>query len=278
LAEVPGFRRNEVSRAPDVRLVSRRELTLSFIGLNVTIPPLNDPKVRQAMAMATDRMAAIRLNPAGQLPASAILPPGMSCYSPETRIYPFDLERARSVLAEAGYPRGRGLPPIKFYTSRSTVRGQMVDSVMVSTWRSAGLPVECVRTDWLDLQRRLDRYELPVFSLSWIADIPDPDSFVGSLFASYSQNNYFRYFSAQVDSLLSAARKVVDPRSRQQIYGRIEKTILSEAPVIPLYTSTTAYGLGKQFHELELTPLGISCVDFAHVWMDQENHASRRVP
>jgi oligopeptide transport system substrate-binding protein len=268
IAEIPGSLRDKVSRSGQARLISRRELSLAFIGLNTKIPPFDRPLVRQAVAHCVDRAALLKVNPAGQVSATGILPPGMSCYSPEIKVLPFDLDLAASKLAQAGFPGGRGLPTIRYVTTAGSTRSRAVDSLLIANFRKVGMPVEYVRTDWVDLQRRIDDYSLPLFSLSWIADIPDPDSFMGSLFASSSANNYSRYADAEVDSLILVGRMTVDPRARQRIYERLEKLILEDAPVVPLYTGTTAYGVRRRVHGLELTPLGISCVDLANVWIE----------
>jgi oligopeptide transport system substrate-binding protein len=274
LAEVPGYRREEIDRHRRIRLISRRELTLSFIGMNVTRPPFDNVHVRRAMALSVDREAVMKANPSGQIPATGILPPGIAGYSPEVRVYPCNLDRARRELEAAGYPNGVGLPEILYFTNRTTSRAYLADSVLIAGWRRIGIPVKRVPTDWVELNRLLDNYELPLFSLSWVADIPDPDSFVGSLFASDSPSNFSRYSDARIDSLLREARTTVDMRTRQGLYGRIETGILQDAPVIPLYTSTTAYGIRKNVHGLELTPLGISSVDLAHVWIGPAEHGT----
>lgn len=275
IAEIPGSMREAVSASPAVQLISRRELMVSFLGLNTRIPPLDNPLVRQAMAMTVDRAAVVKLNPAGQIPANGIIPPGVSCYSPEIKVYPHDPDAARALLARAGHPGGRGLPRVRYCASRGSTRSRAVDSLLVNSWRQIGLNVAVERLDWVKLQQALDDGEVPVFSLSWIADIPDPDSFMGSLLASTSPTNYFRYRNAEVDSLIAIGRTRLDPRARQQIYDRAERLALRDAPLIPLYTATSAYGLRVGVHGLELTPLGISCVDLANVWIEEaaDEHA-----
>ncbi|HEX7880701.1 MAG TPA: ABC transporter substrate-binding protein [Candidatus Eisenbacteria bacterium] len=269
IAEVPGLHREKVARSSTVRLVSRRELALSFLGLNVRLEPFTDPKVRQALALGVDREAILRLNPSGQVVATGVLPPGMSCYSPDDKTFPFDIAKARQKLAEAGHPGGKGLKPIPYYTSPGSARNHAVDSMLVANWRLAGLPVTPVTITWVELQRRIDAFDAPLFSLSWVADIPDPDSFVGSLFESTSPSNYSRYRNAEVDSLIARGRTTVDPRARQTIYDRVERLVVNDAPVVPLYTTTSAYGVRRGVYGLELTPMGISCVDLANVWIGE---------
>jgi len=276
IAEVPGLHRDQVSRSTTVRLVSRRELSLSFLGLNVRLEPFTDPRIRQALALGVDRAAILRLNPSGQVVATGVLPPGMSCYSPDDKTFPFDIAKARQKLAEAGHPGGRGLKPIPYYTSPGSARNHAVDSMLVANWRLAGLPVTPVTITWVELQRRIDAFNAPLFSLSWVADIPDPDSFVGSLFESTSPSNYSHYRNAEVDSLIALGRITVDPRARQLIYDRVERLVVNDAPVVPLYTTTSAYGVRRGVYGLELTPMGISCVDLANVWIgEQEDDQAR---
>lgn len=277
ITEVPGSYRATVSRSPVARLVSRRELSLSFLGLNVGLAPFKNRAVRQALAMSVDRAAIIKLNPSGQVVATGVLPPGMSCYSPNDKTFPFDIEGARRKLAEAGFPNGRGLPPIAYYTSSGSLRTQAVDSMLVANWRKAGLPITLTRISWIELQRRIEAYDMPLFSLAWVADIPDPDSFIGSLFESSSPSNYSRYANAEVDSLIALGRTTVDPRARQLIYDRVEQLVVHDAPVVPLYTTTSAYGVRRGVYGLELTPMGISCVDLAHVWIGEPQDDQARV-
>ena len=73
----------------------------------------------------------------------------------------------------------------------------------------------------------------------------------------------------QVDSLIARGRITVDPRARQLIYDRVERLVVNDAPVVPLYTTTSAYGVRRGVYGLELTPMGISCVDLANVWIGE---------
>lgn len=277
LVSVPGFRRQEVRRAPGARLLGRRELDLAFVGMNTRIPPFDEPGVRRAVALSIDREALMRIDPLEQVSATGLLPPGVACYSPAVRIYPFDLSLARKALAEAGHPGGAGLPTLTFLCARRSARHRMADSLMVATWRKAGLPVKAEWVDWVEYARRLDRKDVPFFHLTWVADVPDPDSFMGSLLHSGSPNNSSDYANPEVDSLLALGRATVDPRSRQPIYGRIEQIVLRDAPIVPLFSSASAYAIRDCFHGLELTPLGISCVDLSRVWREPDDHVSQRI-
>lgn len=277
-SRLPAFRVADIARLPHMRVMSRRELNLTFIGMNTRMPPFDNPDVREAFACSVDREAAIRLDPSGQVMATGLLPPGISCYSPEVRTAPLDLERARQALVRAGYPGGRGLPKIRFNSPLSSARRHLVDSVMVAGWRQLGIPVELEHLDWTVHNRRLDERNEQLFTLSWMADTPDPDSFLGSLYDSRSPSNMFNYVNPAVDSLLQQGRTTVDLRARQAIYGATEKIILKEAPIIPLFTRTTSYAIRDCYHGFELTPLGIQSVDLSHVWYEPSEDVTHSNP
>jgi len=97
-----------------------------------------------------------------------------------------------------------------------------------------------------------------LFSLSWVADIPDPDTFLRALFYSTSSTNYFRYANTEVDSLLDVARGADDPIVRQSAYEQAEETILRDAPFVPLHHPASFIGLRDDVVGLEMNPLGIS--------------------
>jgi ABC-type transport system substrate-binding protein len=97
-----------------------------------------------------------------------------------------------------------------------------------------------------------------MFGLTWVADIPDPDTFLRSLFYSSSATNYFRYSDQAVDSLLDLARRTADPEIRMNAYHTAERAIVEAAPLVPLFHSSTFIGLRNDVSGLEVNPLGIS--------------------
>jgi len=129
---------------------------------------------------------------------------------------------------------------------------------MVRSLRSAGIAVETRYVTWTILDHLITARKAPMFALSWVADIPDPDTFLRALFYSSSGTNYFRYSNATVDSLLDVARGADDPTLRQSAYERAEEMILREAPFVPLHNPASFIGLREEVVGLEMNPLGIS--------------------
>ncbi len=133
-----------------------------------------------------------------------------------------------------------------------------IDSLLVRSMAEAGITVQTKYVSWAELDNTITSRQAAMFSLSWVADIPDPDTFLRALFYSTSSTNYFKYSNATVDSLLDVARGTDDPTLRQGAYERAEETILREAPFVPLHNPASFIGLRDDVVGLEMNPLGIS--------------------
>ena len=258
LSLLPSSRIEEFRARPGLAVLRWQDLSLSFIGMNASIPPLNDIRVRRAVALAIDRQAMLNTLPEGKTLAQGILPPGITGYSPAPKVPHRDLSAARALLAAAGYGAKRPLPPITLWKSVGSRDRRQVDSVMVRSLAEAGITIKTRYESWAVLDRAITNRQVPMFGLSWIADIPDPESFLRSLAYSKSASNYFRYNVAQVDSLLDAARATLDADARAGLYRRAEEAIIRDAPFVPLYYTVSFIGMKDNVAGLEMNPLGIS--------------------
>ncbi|MBI4364915.1 MAG: ABC transporter substrate-binding protein, partial [Candidatus Latescibacteria bacterium] len=217
---------DEFTGRPNIRVLRWQDLSLSFIGMNVTIPPLDNPVVRQAIALAMDREAMLRLWPAGKVLAQGIVPPGLPGYSPEQRTYARDPEAARRLLAAAGYGGAHPFPPLTLWKATGTQSGRQVDTVLVRSLSEAGIQVQLQYCSWTELDSLITGRHAQMFGLSWVADIPDPDTFLRALFYSSSGTNYFHFADTAVDSLLDVAQRTPDPGVRMNAYRTVEKAIV----------------------------------------------------
>ena len=259
LSTLPIDRVEEFRAQPGITMLRWQDLTLAFLGMNATIPPLDDRRVRQALALSVDRQAMIHFQPEGKTLASGILAPGVPGYSPASRTYPRDLVRAKELLRDAGYGPGHPLPTLKLYKSVTTnASNRALDSLMVRSLAEAGFHVDIQYVTWKVLDDAITGRKAQLFSLSWVADIPDPDTFLRALFYSSSSTNYFKYRNATVDSLLDLARSAEDPKVAQAAYQNAEDRILRDAPFVPLYHPTNFIGLRNNVVGLQMNPLGIS--------------------
>jgi oligopeptide transport system substrate-binding protein len=190
--------------------------------------------------------------------SQGIVPPGLPGYSPERRAYEHDTAEARRLLASAGYGPGHPLPSMTLWKATTNQSVRDVDSLMVKTLAEAGIHVHLNYVSWTELDRAITARRVPLFGLAWVADIPDPDTFLRSLFYSRSGTNYFGFADRTVDSLLDVAQRTADPQLRMEAYRSVETRVVRAAPLVPLFHSSTFVGLREEVSGLEVNPLGIS--------------------
>jgi len=277
LSTLPVERVEEFRARPGITMLRWQDLSLSFIGLNTTIPPLDDTRVRQAIAQAMDRQGMQDLQPEGKSLSLGILPPGLPGYSPVRKTYARNVANARALLAEAGYGPARPLPKLTLWKSITNAKGREVDSLLVRSLAEAGISVEPSYVSWAALNSLITARKAALFGLSWVADIPDPDTFLRALFYSTSSTNYFKYGSPAVDSLLDVARGAEDPKLRARAYELAETAIVREAPFVPLYHPASFIGVRDYVVGLQMNPLGISTLAMEKLrFAEPENHDERR--
>jgi len=265
---VPSTRRSLLGDAAGYTIVRSVDIGVSFIGLNLDISPLDRLEVRQALAMGLDRPSLVAPEAAGELQlAKGVLPPVLTGYNPEPKVLPCDPQAARARLKDAGYDERHPLPPIDFYTSISSsswltdhVRDQLAD---------IGVTVRVHQVTWPELDGRITRGEAPMFTLSWVADVPDPDAFLYFLFRTGEPYNVCRFSDREVDSLLALGRRMVPGPERSAMYRRVEEQVLRLAPMIPLYHAESVYAISPGVEGLELSQFGFALAPFERVWIRQ---------
>jgi oligopeptide transport system substrate-binding protein len=233
-------------------LVSVPQLSLFYIGLNVTIPPFDDPKVREAFTLLIDRekLAEVSLRGAAS-PARGILPPGMPGYNSDLPFPDVDVEQARRLIAESRYGSIEDLPPIVAYGSwvgllRDVLEAELELEIEVRSYERFG--------DYLDA---LKENNLLVFGTGWVADYPDPENFLDLLFRGGSLENHTSYANPEVDILLDQAAVATNTAARWEMYQQVEQQILADAVIIPLYHDIDHVLVKPYVRNLELTPMGI---------------------
>ncbi|OGL03809.1 MAG: hypothetical protein A3E31_15985 [Candidatus Rokubacteria bacterium RIFCSPHIGHO2_12_FULL_73_22] len=251
--------------------VKRPMISVRFYGLNTRVKPLDDRRVRQALIYAINRGAIVEEAFNGRyVPARGILPPGTQGFNPQLAGYPWDPARARQLLAEAGYPGGRGLPPIAIWSSvKLEALVHELDQIKKAL---AAVGVETrlnYETNWPTYSRLIAEGKLPFFLYGWYADVPDPDNFLYKLFHSKSPRNLFGYANPTVDSLLAAARSAPDIQRRVELYRRAEQLVLEDAPLIPMMHHTYERLFQPYVRSVEVNGLGDPYIPFRKVWLER---------
>jgi oligopeptide transport system substrate-binding protein len=215
-------------------------LGVYYYRCNVTVPPLNDKRVRRALAIAIDREALIRdVTRGGQRPAYAVSYPGTAGYAPRAQITG-TLDDARRLLAEAGYPGGRGMPTIQF-TYNTNDNHKLIGEAVQEMWRKElGVNIELQNQEWkvyLDNQHT-QNYQMQ--RAGWIADYEDPHVFL-EIWETGNGNNDTLWSNAEYDRLLHEALQARDEAQRYEIYQKMDAILVDECPVIPIYYYTRTY-------------------------------------
>jgi len=256
-------------REPQARVLRFQELSVAFLGLLTRTPPLDDVRIRQAIAHAIDRDALVADAPLLRRKAVGILPPGLPGYSPDAKALPYDPARARALLALAGKPGGRGLPPIDLYTSGSSAAATRVIEKIRKDLADVGIDLQVHIVPWGEMSTRLQEKTAPAFMLGWVADLADPDAFLRALFQSDVISNLFGFEDAQSDTLLDAGAREMHPVRRVHLYREAERRILQLAPLVPLYHSSGLLATNRRVHDFDPGPMGLSAIDLRRVWLDQ---------
>jgi oligopeptide transport system substrate-binding protein len=261
----------DVEGQPEFHSSARLETV--YLTLNTRRAPLNDARVRLALAHAIDRDALVR-EVYGNFarPAQGMLPPGIRGYNPHLHAPGYDPTLARHLLAAAGYPGGRGLPPITYAVDQDA-QSMLLASTVVAQWRSVlGVQVHLAQHDhntYLDL---LTRHAYDVAVIDWTVDYPDPQNFLSQLLHSNVPNNNGAWHNATFDRLVDAADAMKgDAPVRMALYRRAEDLAMNQAAAIPLVNPLSGILLRSRIHGLQINGGQVLAADWAWVIVYQSS-------
>ncbi len=224
------------TKQPD-QLVIAPYCGVYFYRINVTKPPFNDKRVRQAFALAINRDELVRnVLKGGEAPACNFVPPRTGDYTFPT---PFqeNIGRARTLLAQAGYPNGDGLPPVEILYNTAESH-KLIAEALQRMWKvNLNAEIRLMNQDWkvyLDSMNNLD-YNLA--RSAWIADVLDPVNFL-ECFESGGGNNRTGFACPQYDQLVEKARAANTQEARTALLQQAETLLLDEMPILPIYFYT----------------------------------------
>jgi oligopeptide transport system substrate-binding protein len=236
LTDVPRDYIEELLNRPDYH--TGPFLTTYFYGFNTTKGVTKDKRVRQALARAVDRQKIVKyITRAGEISADSLVPPGLAGYEPG-KMAPFDPEAARKLLAEAGYPDGKGFPKIEILYNTLEAHKKIAAAIQEMWRENLHIDVELRNTEWkiyLDMQSRM---EFDVVRRAWIADYNDPNTFL-DMFTTTNGNNNTGFSNAEYDRMVAAAAKERDPAKRMKQLHDAETLLMDELSIFPIYFYVT---------------------------------------
>jgi ABC-type transport system substrate-binding protein len=209
-----------------------------YIALNQKMyAPFRDARVRQAFAYATDKEQIRKVVLEDRMDAAEdILPEGIPGYDPAFKGLPYDPAKARQLLAEAGYPGGKGLPPIDMYYNQSyALQDQLFDFIRQQWQENLGVTLTGRRTEASVFFDQEDKDLLPAFQIRWAADYLDQQDYYTVLLRSGGSQNHVGYSNPKFDALCDAADTEQDPAKRSALYRQAARIAADDVPVIPLY-------------------------------------------
>ena len=210
-------------------------LATYFYRFNVTRPPFNDQRIRRAFALAMDKEAITeKVTRGGEPVAQALTPRGINGYQPPEGLSR-DVETARGLLRQAGYPEGRGFPRVSILYNKSELNEQIAIEIQAQWKHDLGIEVDLRNQEWATYLRSLDTLDFDIARSSWVGDYEDPNTFL-DCFVTDRGNNRTGWSNAQYDSLLASALSEPNPGKRFQILQKAETLLVTEAlPIIPIY-------------------------------------------
>jgi peptide/nickel transport system substrate-binding protein len=230
-SNVPYAMMDNLQADPNVQLKEFPSTQSFYVYLNHLIPPMDDVKVRQAMNYAIDKDAMIDSVALGRgVEATSFRPPGSRCYNDDLKGFPYDVEKAKQLMAESGYPDG--FEGLKIQTSNS--RGASHGELLVQMWAEIGIEAE---VETLEGSLLSDLYWENTYDAlagwQWTDDVLDPHQHV--MYAAVSPAMRTGFDNERVNELAAAAAIELDEEKRCEMYKEIQKIWNEEAVSILLY-------------------------------------------
>jgi ABC-type oligopeptide transport system substrate-binding subunit/class 3 adenylate cyclase len=231
LAKLPPAERQQTIQRHATDYVTSPSLSTHYVNFDVSRPPFDDPRVRRAFVLATDRQEIAAVSEMGFASAATggFIPLGAPGHVPGLAI-PHDLEEARRNLAEAGYPGGVGFPKVSALLFNQAAR---FTESLLSPWQDRlGVEISSEIVNWTTFMKSIhDKSSRPhIYTIAWEADYPDPDNYM-----RVAVKNSTEWRNETYDALVNQAKQIMDHEQRMGLYRQAEEILVREAPLFPFF-------------------------------------------
>lgn len=255
-------------------------LNIQYYGFKFTSEVFSDINVRKAFNYAIDRDSLVNFVLDGEgVPAHNGFVPPMSGYPYESvNGFTYDPAKAKSLLAKAGYANGNGFPETTLYITKSGgVNVKIAEFVRGQLKENLGVDIAMESMPMSELYPKVEQHELDFWRFGWIADYPDPATFLHLFHSSNfgEQGNYFSYASEEFDQYYEAALKEIDPAKRNELYAKADQVIINDAVVMPLMFSVGIRLINPQIRDFDINEMEYR--DMAVVYMMEKIETNVRV-
>jgi len=223
-------------------------------GFNVKKKPFDDVRVRKALGHAIDRDEIVKVLRDNRIPATSWIPKGLLGYNPGIGLK-FDPERAKQLLAEAGFPNGKGFPRFQFAFDTREDNKTVAENVMAQWKKNLNIEADVQSMEWKVYLNAMKVDSAPVFRFGWGADFPDPHNFM-DMFLSKGGNNHTSWGSQEYDNLINKAAAEQDSKKRAALYDQAQKILLEkDAVIVPLFQENVNFLLSDRVKNFYLDAL-----------------------
>ena len=204
--------------------------------------------------------------------AYTVLPPGMPAHSRDVKIVQEDLARAKGLVSELTGAGTSAPIKVEIVSVVQSAFAQAEFKFIKERWASIGIDTSIKYiTDWQEFESYLRSDSMQIYRLSWTAEMPDPDNFLRPLFGSLSPVNFNSYSNKAVDDLLKEAAATVDEVQRAKLYQRVERDVMEEHPIIPLFYLSIDRVYQSRVNGITSSPLGWQAVRLHRTWLESES-------
>ncbi|MDP4083267.1 MAG: ABC transporter substrate-binding protein [Bacillota bacterium] len=253
----------------NLQVIERPSMNVGYLAFTVTRKPFDNKLVRQALNMAVDKKSIIQSFYGGQaIPAKNPMPPSIEGYNDAVQEYPYDLDKAKQLLVQAGYPKGFTMDLWAMPVARPYMpEAQKVAEVIQESFSKIGVKANIKTVDWATYLDKAAKGQFDAFMLGWTGDNGDADNFLYTLLDkdSIGSNNYSYYSNDQLHNILIQAQTESDQTKRNDLYKQAQVIIHDDAPWIPLVHSTPLLAATKDLTGYVPHPTGsevLSNVEF----------------
>lgn len=237
-----------------------------FVIFNTKQEPFNNPKVRRAFALALDRKTLVeKVTQGGQRPAVAFISDGIPGADPKgadfrgedpTKYLPLsaDADQAKKLLAEAGYPDGKGFPHVTFMYNTNPLNKSLAEAFQAMWKKNLGIDVELQNQEWKVYLETTHSHHFQMGRMAWTPDFNDPTDMM-ELWTTQNYENTPAWSNAEYDKAMSAARGEMNRAKRFSLLHEAEKVLMDELPISPVYFYSINYMLKDYVKGVYLSPL-----------------------
>lgn len=266
-SQIPYF---EKSEKWSNSIVSGPRVGVYYYCINESIKPFDDVRVRKALQILIDRKTLLeKMYYDKGAVANGIMPPGLAGYNPNLPEIPYDVEKAKELLAEAGYDDGFEMEIAQITDSASSLK---INEAVQSMLAEVGINVTIKQMDSASFYGTRKQGELPMYFSDWSADFNDPDNFIYTFFEpNNSINRSFNYNNPEVADKLEKTRMMINQEDRYKLYQDLEKIIVhQDAAWIPLFSLDHLFVLQPHVKNFKVSWNGWSNMPYYDIKIEKE--------